>query len=77
MKAYKQFIIDVGKLLGGDADMVKRAEEIIEFERKLAKVCSNFKYYRQIKQLIDKSTLQSTSQRAKQLINPSINQSSN
>lgn len=54
MKAYKQFIIDVGKLLGGDADMAKRADEIIEFERKLAKVCSNFKYYRQIKQSIDK-----------------------
>lgn len=58
MKAYKQFIIDVGKLLGGDADMAKRAEEIIEFERKLAKVC--FKYYRQIKQLIDKSINQPT-----------------
>ncbi|XP_074621109.1 endothelin-converting enzyme homolog [Acropora palmata] len=38
MKAYKQFIIDVGKLLGGDSDMAKRAEDIIEFERKLAKV---------------------------------------
>ena len=69
MKAYKQFIIDVGKLLGGDADMAKRAEEIIEFERKLAKVCSIFKYYRQIKQSLDKSTLQSTSLPAKQLIN--------
>lgn len=77
MKAYKQFIIDVGKLLGGDADMAKRAEEIIEFERKLAKVCSNFKYYRQIKQSIDKSTLQSTSQTINLLINSSINQSSN
>ena len=50
MKAYKQFIIDVGKLLGGDADMPKRAEEIIEFERKLAKVC--FKYHRQINQSV-------------------------
>ena len=38
MKAYKQFIIEVGKLLGLDADMEKRAEEIIEFEKKLAKV---------------------------------------
>ena len=74
MKAYKQFIIDVGKLLGGDSDMAKRAEDIIEFERKLAKVCSNFKYYRQIKQLIDKSTPQSTSQTISQFINQLIKQ---
>ena len=38
MKAYKQFITTVGKLLGGDDQMEKRAEEIVAFEKKLAKV---------------------------------------
>lgn len=38
MKAYKQFITAVGKLLGGDDDMEKRADEIVAFEKKLAKV---------------------------------------
>lgn len=38
MKAYKQFITTVGKLLGGDKEMEKRAEEIIALETKLAKV---------------------------------------
>ena len=38
MAAYKQFITAVGKLLGGDDEMKKRAEEIVEFEKKLAKV---------------------------------------
>lgn len=44
MKAYKQFITAVGKLLGGDDEMEKRAEEIIEFEKKLAKVCLDFDF---------------------------------
>jgi len=39
IKAYKQFITAVGKLLGGDDKMEKYAEEIIDFEMKLAKVC--------------------------------------
>lgn len=44
MKAYKQFITTVGKLLGGDKEMEKRAEEIIALEKKLAKVLmSNWK----------------------------------
>lgn len=44
MKAYKQFITTVGKLLGGDKEMEKRAEEIIALETKLAKVLmSNWK----------------------------------
>ena len=38
MTAYKQFITAVGKLLGGDDEMKKRAEEIVAFETKLAKV---------------------------------------
>ena len=38
MTAYKQFITAVGKLLGGDDEMKKRAEEIVAFEKKLAKV---------------------------------------
>ena len=38
MKAYKQFITTIGKLLGGDDQMEKRAEEIVAFEKKLAKV---------------------------------------
>ena len=38
MKAYKQFITTVGKLLGGDDQMEIRAEEIVAFEKKLAKV---------------------------------------
>lgn len=38
MEAYKKFIIAVGKLLGGDDEMAKRAEEIVAFEKKLAKV---------------------------------------
>ena len=38
MKAYKKFIIAVGKLLGGDDEMTKLAEEIVAFEKKLAKV---------------------------------------
>ena len=38
MTAYKQFITAVGKLLGGDDEMMKRAEEIVAFETKLAKV---------------------------------------
>ena len=38
MTAYKQFITAVGKLLGGDDEMKTRAEEIVAFETKLAKV---------------------------------------
>lgn len=38
MTAYKKFITAVGKLLGGDDKMAKRAEEIVAFETKLAKV---------------------------------------
>lgn len=38
IKAYKQFITAIGKLLGGDDEMEKRAEEIVDFETKLAKV---------------------------------------
>lgn len=38
MTAYKQFITAVGKLLGGDDEMKKRAEEIVAFETKLAKI---------------------------------------
>ena len=41
MTAYKQFITAVGKLLGGDDEMKKRAEEIVAFEKKLAKVTTN------------------------------------
>ena len=38
IKAYKQFIVDVGKLLGGDDDIEKEAEELVAFERELANV---------------------------------------
>ena len=41
IKAYKQFITAVGKLLGGDEKMEKRAEEIVAFETKLANVSIN------------------------------------
>ncbi|KAK3741544.1 hypothetical protein QZH41_002928 [Actinostola sp. cb2023] len=38
IKAYKTFIIDVGRLLGGGKNIAKRAQEIIDFETTLAHI---------------------------------------